>query len=217
MNAPSTVKPSRVLVFGGTFDPPHAAHVKLPALAAEHLNCEEILYVPAAVNPLKTDRPPTAPEHRLAMLRLAIADVPKARICTLELERTGPSYTIDTLGELRQQYAGGSTVRFTLLMGCDQTLEFHRWRDWRRILELATPAVMVRPPWDETSFHAALHERYSKLEASQWMERIVPLPRMDVTATDVRRLIREGANGRLHEWVSGAVLEYIRRNHLYAK
>src|SRR5687767_7658800 len=107
----------RVLVFGGTFDPPHLAHSRLPALAAQQLGCDEILYVPAAINPLKQDALPTSKEHRLAMLLLAIADVPGAKISTTELERNGPSYTIDTLKELRRKH--NDATSFSLLIGCD--------------------------------------------------------------------------------------------------
>ena len=80
-----------ILIFGGTFDPPHLAHTALPPLVARRLDCKRILYIPAAANPLKTDAPPTAVEHRLAMLRLALADVPDAEISTIELDRPGPS------------------------------------------------------------------------------------------------------------------------------
>jgi nicotinate (nicotinamide) nucleotide adenylyltransferase len=156
----------RVLVFGGTFDPPHLAHAQLPMLAAAQLGCDEILYVPAAINPLKsgTKLKPAPPEHRLAMLLLAVADVPGAKISTIELDRKGKSYTIDTLRALHKQQGNsvGSSPSprlrarppapspapiFHLLIGADQALDFHRWKNWQEIIELATPAVMLRPPW----------------------------------------------------------------------
>src|SRR5262245_29374614 len=180
--------PRRILVFGGTFDPPHIAHANLPELAARQLECDEIIYVPAAINPLKQDHPPTAKEHRLAMLLLAIANIPNAKISAIELDRKGPSYTIDTLRALRQQFASsGDSPRtkpsrskrpmpssssdpppeFRLLLGCDQALSFHEWKDWQEILKLATPAVMVRPPWTPKSFERELRAAYSAVEAEQ--------------------------------------------------
>jgi nicotinate-nucleotide adenylyltransferase len=144
----------RVLIFGGTFDPPHRAHVELPPRIAQQLGCDRLLYVPAALNPLKVDSPPTDSSHRLEMLRRAVVDVPNAEICTIELERKGPSYTVDTLEELRRRL--GEDVEMRLLIGGDQALEFHRWKDWKRIIELAEPVVMLRPPWNRETFREQL-------------------------------------------------------------
>lgn len=232
--------PRRILVFGGTFDPPHRAHAVLPAQAAEQLDCDLILYVPAAINPLKTAGPHASGEQRLAMLLLAIADVPNARISTIELDRPGPSYTIDTLRALRAEYSKGrvehaaataaslssasqtprpaheDSPEFHLLIGCDQALEFHRWKDWREILTMATPAVMVRPPWNEESFRSALRERYSSHEAQQWMQWTLRLPLMDISATEIRDKIKANDELALYEFLDPAVLDYIRSNRLYA-
>jgi nicotinate-nucleotide adenylyltransferase len=204
--------PRRILVFGGTFDPPHRAHIELPRAAARRLNCDRILYVPARANPLKQDvPPPTAAEHRLAMLDLALADVPEAQVSTIELDRPPPSYTVDTLEELRRIHA--EPCDFRLLIGADQALAFHAWKDWRRILELAVPAVMLRPPWDAAAFARELATRFDAAEADQWLRWVVPTPAMDVSATEVRR--RLAANEDTAPLLAPAVAAYIRKNHLY--
>ena len=214
----------RTLLFGGTFDPPHLAHARLPAQAAIQLGCDEILYVPAAMNPVKAaagQPPPTAKEHRLAMLLLAIADVPNARICTLEIDRPRdqPSYTIHTLRELHanvsRDQSGAGAVQFHLLIGCDQALDFHRWKDWQEILTLAIPAVMLRPPWDRSRFESQLRQQYSSVEAEQWLKWTLHLPMMDINATAIRELIQRDKAEQLGNLLDPAVMEYIRANNLY--
>lgn len=201
----------RLLVFGGTFDPPHRAHSELPPLVAETLGCRRIVYVPAALNPLKTDHPPTAAEHRLAMLRLAIRDVPGAEISTIELDRQGPSYMVETLEALGGQLEAAAELR--LLIGSDQALEFHRWKSWRRILQLATPAVMVREPLDEATYSRQIRETYPQPEAQRWLGWAVDVPRIDIGATELRS--RLAAGEEVGDLVSPAVGRYIREHGLY--
>ena len=203
----------RLLVFGGTFDPPHVAHVALPPLVAQRLGCQRILYVPAAVNPLKTANDATPGAHRLAMLRLALARVPHAEISRLELQRPGPSYTVDTLEALREQHEPESELH--LLIGSDQALVFEKWKRWERILELATPAVMVRPPLDEAGYRRRLGETYPAEQARRWLEWTADVPYMDVCATGLRRRLTEG--GDVRGLLQPAVLAYIRQHGLYGQ
>jgi nicotinate-nucleotide adenylyltransferase len=201
----------RVLIFGGTFDPPHLAHVTLPPLVARRLDCRRIVYVPAAANPLKTQPPLTPAHHRLAMLRLAVAQVPDAEITTIELDRPPPSYTVDTLAALRQRF-GIDAVLF-LLMGSDQALAFPRWKQWQRILELAVPAVMVRAPLDQDEWGAQLAQVYSPPEAKRWLDWSVPVPQMEICATELRRRLAAGEDAR--GLIQPPVLAYIREHGLY--
>ncbi len=234
--------PSRVLIFGGTFDPPHRAHIELPQAAARELGCDRIVYVPAAINPLKMSPnmpPPTPAHHRLAMLRLALRDVPNVEISTIEIDRAaaekGPSYTIDTLRALQQESgkregeraaeaagaagavgaAGAEGTAMHLLIGADQALDFHRWKDWEEILKLATPAVMLRPPWTQASFAAALRQRYSETESRRWESwTLRTLPMIDVSATKVRRMLAEGK--QIDDILPLTIQAFIHANHLYA-
>lgn len=220
--SPST----RILIFGGTFDPPHLAHARLPRIIADRLNCSQILYIPAAINPLKTQGPSASRDDRVAMLVLTLADAPKARISTIELERPGPSFTIDTLRQLRAQFhlaasphaaASSSDPQFLLLMGSDQALDFQRWKDWQQILTLATPVVMLRPPWTEQTFRAELARKFPPDQAAQWRTwTIFPsdgLPLLDISATEIRRRLIAGQT--LDGLVDPAVTAYIKANRLY--
>ncbi len=203
--------PSSLLIFGGTFDPPHRAHTELPPVVSKRLGCDRILYIPAAINPLKGSEPPTAADHRLAMLRLAVAPVPNAEISTVELERCGPSYTVETLEALRNQV--GEEVVLRLLLGSDLVLEFLRWHEPQRILELATPVVLLRPPSDKATFRKRLLEVYSSQEAEQWLSWVIAVVPMDVTASEIRHRLRAGQN--VDGLLEPAVIEYIREHGLY--
>jgi nicotinate-nucleotide adenylyltransferase len=205
-------KPQRILLFGGTFDPPHRAHVQLPALVARQLGCGRIIYIPAAQSPLKSQTPLTAAEHRLAMLELAIADMPDAEISTIELDRGGPSYFIDTLRALRREI--GEEVNLRFLIGADQALEFHHWKDWPDILNLATPAIMLRPPWTRETLREALRCQYDDDEAARWLGWLVDAPRLEISATDIRHRLGQGES--IEDLLDPLVIGYIRTHRLYS-
>ncbi len=201
----------RILLFGGTFDPPHRAHVDLPVRVAEHLGCERILYVPAATSPLKTDTPPTEKRHRLAMLRLAIRYLPNAEIATTELDRGGMSFFIDTVRALRERFADDTKLYF--LIGCDQVVEFDKWKEAPGILALADPVVLLRPPWNEHSFRDAMFKQYSTEEAARWLGCIVPAPMLEISSTEIRRRLRAGED--VNDHLDVEVAGYVAREGLY--
>ncbi|MBU3729096.1 MAG: hypothetical protein FGM37_07605, partial [Phycisphaerales bacterium] len=124
----------RVLLFGGTFDPPHQRHVSMASAAATLLDCDRIVVMPAGRSPLRRGVETAPPELRLAMARAAFADEPRAVVSDLEVRRGGTSYTVDTLLALG---AGSARARTdtVLLIGSDQALQFGQWRDATRILD----------------------------------------------------------------------------------
>ncbi|MGH7483144.1 MAG: nicotinate (nicotinamide) nucleotide adenylyltransferase, partial [Longimicrobiales bacterium] len=131
----------RMGVFGGTFDPPHIAHRIVAQDALEALGLDRVLFVPASVPPHKRDRPRTAAPIRLEMLRALLDDDARFEISTLELDRDGPSYTVDTLRALRRDRPG---TALHLLIGADQWREFESWREPGAIEELARVCVLGR-------------------------------------------------------------------------
>ncbi len=198
-----------IVLFGGSFDPPTRAHVELPPLVAAALGASRLVYVPAAVSPHKTESPPTPAAHRLAMLRLALPD--GAEIDTRELDREGPSFAIDTLESFRVDTDGSRQLR--LLIGTDQAMAFHRWHRWRDILDVASPAVMVRGDDDVDHVLAAIESNQGAGSATRWREWIVNLPRMGQSSTDVRARVESGplVDGDVHPLVAA----YIKTHHLY--
>lgn len=200
-----------IILFGGSFDPPHIAHVRLPELVRARLGADCVAYVPAAESPHKRGLTRTPAVHRLAMLRAAVEGLPRAVVLTDELDRAKPgepSYTVDTLESLRRRLGVGPVFR--LLIGADQLRVFHKWHQSKRIVELAEPVVMVRPPDTALSLLAALPPGE---DAAAWRGRLVDLPPIDVSSTDLRR--RAAAGESLAGLTPPAVEAYIRQHRLY--
>jgi nicotinate-nucleotide adenylyltransferase len=204
----------RILIFGGTFYPPHRAHTDLALRAMQTLACDALTVIPAARSPHKAAGPATPDEDRVAMLELAFRGQPGVSICTAELERGAgdpatPSYTIDTLRELRA--ALGPDTELRLLMGADQAAAFHTWRDPRGILALATPAVVLRAPIDTAdALIASMRPHWSEAECARWRSWIVPAPVVPISAT----AIRDGASSSASD-LAPAVAAYARLRGLY--
>ena len=202
------------ILFGGTFDPPHLGHVELPLLAADLIGSGRVIYMPARVNPQKADRPPTAAEHRLAMLKEALEAQgdPRTEISTMELDREGPSYSIQTIEALHRELAPSESP-LRLLIGTDQALNFTTWRRWEDIEALAEPLVLPRGFADRSTLRSVF-ERMQPGRGDVWMARVLEIPGIDARSTDARE-----ANSRrepIEEIVPPVVEAYIRRNGLYA-
>ncbi len=136
-----TAAPRRVGLFGGSFDPPHLAHRALGDLALSHLGLDELRWLPAGQPWQKAARVLAARAHRLAMLQLLLAGEPRFVIDERELDRAGPTYTIDTVREYAAEHPG---TELLLVIGQDQYGRFDTWREWRELLERVTLAVAGR-------------------------------------------------------------------------
>lgn len=202
--------PTSILIFGGTFDPPHRAHIELPRIVAEKVGCTHILYIPTSANPLKEESP-TPIDHRLTMLRLALDGKTNCEISEIEAHNKGPAYTVDTLEKLREIY--GEDVQFRLLIGADAVISFPRWKNPERILELAKPVVMLRPPYDQDLFRTKLAETFCEEEAERWLDWTVNCPAIDVDATTLREKLMSSED--CSESIDHNVLGYIKTHRLY--
>lgn len=203
---------SPILIFGGSFDPPTRAHATLPPLAARSVDAEMLLYVPAAISPHKLDAPPAAAAHRIAMLEIALGDVDGTLIETLEVDRCGPSFTIDTVRVLHDRYG----PRLRLLIGDDQALSFHRWKDWKSIIDLADPMVLPRRYDSREDFREGMRESgggWDEASIERWADRRLELPRMTMCSHDVRIQLMSG--GIADEVLDPDVRNYIREQGLY--
>jgi len=198
---------SRIGVLGGTFDPIHYGHLAAAEEARVALDLERVLFVPARVSPLKQDRPLTAAHHRLTMTRLATAANPAFQISTVDLEREGPSYTVDTLALLQAELGPAAELYF--IVGLDSLAELPQWHDPARLIRLCHIVAVSRPP----------HE--CDLAALEWAlpgvtERVIFLhiPLLDSASSDLRQRVREGRPIRYY--VPPAVAEYIHTHKLYS-
>jgi nicotinate-nucleotide adenylyltransferase len=191
----------RIGLYGGSFDPVHNAHVALARLARDDLSLDELRVVPSGRPWQKQDRVLASPEHRAAMLALAIEGEPKLHLETCELRRPGPHYTIDTLHVLQAQEAGD----WFLVIGQDQYAQLHTWHRWQELLPLVTFAVAAREGQGVRAGAEVAARPHRVIE--------LPLPPMPVSSSDLRARIARGET--IAGMVPAAVASYIDRNHLY--
>ncbi len=199
----SANRPRRIAVFGGAFDPPHAAHVALAQAALAALQLDELRVIPTGQAWHKT-RPLSPALHRLAMARLAFAELPKVMIDARETERAGPSYTVDTLRELQREQPGAELF---LLLGADQARALPSWHAWQEIVQTAIICVADRGDGaDKQPLFSA-----PKLLESRFRQ--LPMPALPVSATEIRNQI--ATRQALGPLVLEPVARYIEHHHLY--
>lgn len=192
-------------IFGGSFDPVHLGHLELARCCGEQAVLDEIWFTPVARNPLKASGPHTSDEHRLAMLRLAIADRPEWKNCSLEIDRGGISYTIETL---RAIHAERPDDELFFLMGADAVRDVPQWVEPREIFRLAT-ALVVRRAGDPEPDLAAIESLNPRGTPPQ----LVGMPAMDISSRAIRA--RVAAGEPIDEFVPPAVAQYIAEHGLY--
>jgi nicotinate-nucleotide adenylyltransferase len=191
---------ARLGIFGGTFNPPHVAHLIGAQLALEQLALDRLLFIPTNIPPHKSDHDIAEPEHRLAMTRLAVNDNPLFDVSDIEIRREGKSYTIDTIRELRRQYGSANLY---LLIGLDMLAIFDSWKDHDAILQETTIVVMLRPGNRIEEIPETLRTRVTLLE----------MPQLDISSTAIRKRVAAGLPVRYY--VPDDVGAYIARHSLY--
>ena len=202
----------RIGMFGGAFDPPHKAHLVLAQLAVEALELDELHIIPTGQAWHKA-RTLSSPEHRLAMTQLAFQGLPHVVVDDRELQRSGPTFTIDTLEALQRENPG---AQLYLVMGADQFVAFQQWHKWQAIAGLAIICVADRAPSTPTSAdNDAYFEAYKDLE-NRFVRLQMPL--MATSATQIRQLManNSGKTLAINTLVTEPVARYISANHLYS-
>lgn len=176
----------RIGVFGGTFDPPHVGHVRVAADVADHLALDRVLWVPARVSPFKREAEISDADVRLEMVREAVSLDPRFEVDARELARPGPSYTVDTLEELRAEHP---EAEIFLILGADQFEELERWRAPERIVRAARLAVMDR---GGTVARALVPEVFAAVPGIEGAATFVPVRAVDLSSTGVRAAVANG-------------------------
>ena len=210
-------------IFGGTFDPVHFGHLRPALEVTENLGLEELRLIPGRVPPHRA-APGAAPEARLQMLRLAVAQQPGFLIDEREMQREGPSFSVDTLRSLRSEL--GADRPLCLIVGADAFLGLGSWHCWEEIPRLAHIVVTHRPGWElEPHTVAGAEDAIALLDRARlgsreqlasapaggvWLEAVTQL---EISATDIRRRQRTGRNIRF--LLPDAVRRYIDDNGLY--
>ncbi len=192
----------RLGVFGGSFDPPHFAHLALAEWARTELRLDRVLFVPAGRPPHKLRGPRSPAKHRLAMTRLAVRGNPAFTVCTLEARRPGASYTADTL---RALVAATPRARWHLLMGADMFATFDTWREPDEIARRAVLVVALRP-----GARAPRRSRWARAgRGVVWLTN----PGLELSSSALRKRAASGLG--LRYLVPDAVARYVERHGLY--
>ena len=194
-------------VLGGTFDPIHKGHLIVAEEAKVRLNLAEILFTPAGLPWLRMDSPISAAEHRIQMVRQAIGDKPYFKLSTMEIERAGPSYTVDTIAELKGVLGAGSELFF--ILGWDCLAELPKWREPSRLIKMCYLVAVPRVGYS--------------LPDLKFMEAVIPgladrvilldTPEVDITASVIRNRVARGLS--IDHLVPEPVDRYIREQGLY--
>ncbi len=188
---------ARIGVLGGSFDPVTRAHITIVEAAADGLCLDRVLLIPVAQQPFKPEGPRAGPADRVAMLELAVRNHPRLSVDRREIERGGPSYTIDTVEDLSRDFHGDELF---FLVGADAAREFSSWRDAARIGEFVRVVALTRageaPP------------------DSPHIPQTITVPSLDISASGVREAVGRGR--RFEDLVPPRVAEYIRSHGLYA-
>lgn len=193
----------KIGIFGGTFDPVHFGHIHLALSLKEMFQLDQVLFSPSWISPFKQENPYKAsPLQRLEMLRLALEGVPDCRAIDYEVQKSGPSYTIDLIHHIKSLYE--KSDEFFLLMGEDLLPEFYKWKEYKQILSLTTPLIGCRDR----------EEKNISWDLPEALKRgIAHIPLVEISSTQIRERIKK--NLYCEHLISNKVFEYICENKLY--
>lgn len=204
----------RIGIFGGSFNPPHRAHLALARAALDSGRIDRVLFVPAASPPHKKTPSEADAPTRLEMTRILCGDDPRLAVDGLELGRAGPSFTVDTIRQLCAETPGNV---YRLIIGSDMALSFGSWREPGVILELAPPLVAERPgsplPENDLPYPGLTREQTAVLRAGRFA-----MDPVDLSSTMVRELLAGGIDDDVAlRYLTPEVLRFIRERRLYTR
>ena len=203
----SQMAQTRIGILGGTFDPVHRGHLEIARRAMDEAELERVIFIPAGQPRLKPDEPSASPQQRLEMLRLAVDGTAGFEVSDIELRRSGPTLTVETLRELRRKFGGGVDLCF--ILGLDALTRFDQWLEPERVMELARLLAVSRPGYtgfDWPGFYARNPYAEGRVD-------VLDSAAVDVSASELRGRLAAGAP--VTGLLSPAVERYIRENGLY--
>lgn len=194
-------------IYGGTFDPIHFGHLNIALEIMEYHQLDEIWFCPAQMNPHKSHVESTSSFHRLKMLEIALDKIPYFGIIPNELEREGPSYTIDTLKELKlEEKREADPSQFFLILGEDSIPGFFHWKEPKEIIKLAPPLIARR-------FLSRIELQGDPEICEALTQGETPTHLMEISASRIRERVRKGQY--IGHLVPAKVVDYIYQNQLY--
>ncbi len=194
-------------ILGGTFDPIHLAHLAVAEEVRVRLDLAEIIFVPAGQPWLKANSPISVAEHRIQMVRLAIADKPYFKLSTLEIDRAGPSYSVDTIAELQGQLGAGDELFF--ILGWDSLAELPLWHEPSQLIQMCRLVAVPRPGYSVPD----LKKLEAKVPGLSQRVILMDKPEIDISATEIRNRVAQGLS--ISHLVPEPVERYIKQHRLY--
>jgi nicotinate-nucleotide adenylyltransferase len=198
-------------LFGGSFDPIHFGHLIIARSVREQLGLDQVVFLPSAAPPHKGAGSLSPPQHRAAMVSRAIEDEPGFAVSDFDLARPGPTYTIETVAYFREHL--GATRDLCWIIGSDSLAELSTWHQVEKLVDLCRIVTAIRAG-DERPDLSALKRRLRPEQVTRLEADILPTPRIDISATDIRRRVADGESIRY--LVPEPVRAYIRRHGLYS-
>jgi len=191
----------KIAIMGGTFNPIHYGHLISAEEVYDGLGFNLAIFVPSARPPHKDNRDIIDPQHRYMMTVLATEDNPHFQVSRIELDRTGPSYAIETIRQFQTNY--GDKAEIAWIIGADSLIEFTIWKDFDKLLNICRFIATTRPNYDCSQAPANVYNRVELFEITA----------VDISATEIRRRIRDGRT--IKYLVPKKVEEYIYQHNLY--
>ena len=189
---------------GGTFDPVHHGHLVTAEEALWQFHLHEVIFIPTGQPWMKSDRDVTPAEHRYLMTVIATASNPRFSVSRIEVDREGPTYTVETLAELRRQ--SGRDVELFFITGADAMLEILHWKDPEEVLAQAHFIAATRPGYDIARFEKEAPTSHPRVS-------VMDIPALAISSSDIRRRVHDGEPIRY--LVPAGVKEYIDKAGLY--
>jgi len=197
----------KIGVLGGTFDPIHLGHLIVAEEARARLNLTQTLFVPAGQPWLKTNNVISPAEHRVEMIRLAIADKPYFKLSTMEIERPGPTYTVDTIAALKGQLGPGAELYF--ILGWDNLIQLPQWREPSRLIKMCHLVAIPRVGYPTP----ALDSLETAIPGLSQSVTLLDKPWIDINASVIRQRVAHGLS--ISHLVPEPVERYIKKHRLY--
>jgi nicotinate-nucleotide adenylyltransferase len=197
----------KIGVLGGTFDPVHLGHISMAEEARDALGLDEVILAPAGQPMSKVNQPITPAEHRINMLRLAVKDKTGLSVSTIETERPGPSFTIDTITALQQKYGARAEIFF--ILGWDSLEQLPDWREPGHLITMCRLVAVPRPGCAQPNMRNLERQIPGISKKVIFLEK----PNMDISATAIREQIARGDS--IDRLVPGPVAAYIKKHKLY--
>ena len=203
-------KGNGILLFGGTFDPIHHGHLLVSRWAAEQLAVARVVLIPSAVPPHKVGTQVTAALDRMQMAQRAVEGDDVFEVSDCELQREGPSFTLDTLRHFRRLYP--DDINLYWLIGADSLPELAGWHEVKRLVDECTIVTAARPGFD-TGDLSALDAVLEEPQIRRIRQHVLNVPQMEISSTEIRDRVRQGQSIRY--LVPAPVAEYIHKQRLY--